>query len=324
MQIVTAIPPDSSLFESSVVTIGNFDGVHLGHGELFRRLKTRGVERGCPAVVVTFDPHPLSVVTSDNVPLLITTLAQKIALIAEYGIDAVVVIPFTREFSQQSAEEFVRQTLCGALGMHHILIGHDYAFGRGRQGNFATLERLGAELDFTLEDLDPFGKHDMVYSSSLVRRLVLEGDLQAAAMVLGRYHLLSGVVVPGKHRGEGLGFPTANLETANQLIPPDGVYAVWVTLNGQLEQGACNIGNNPTFGAAERTIEVFLLDYSCSLYGSDMTIHFVKRLRDVQTFPDVTSLKMAITGDVATVRNVLAASDQHLVHPWCGSAKGLP
>jgi len=299
--------------KGSVVTIGNFDGVHRGHAELFRQVRTASAQRGLPSVVVTFDPHPLAVLAPDAAPPLITTFAQKTALIAETGVDCLVVIEFTSEFSRMPAEAFVRDILVGSLGMRHIIIGHDYAFGKDRQGNQETLERLGYECGFTLEGINRVGEGGAVFSSSLARRLINSGDLPAATGILGRYHVILGRVVHGREIGHALGFPTANILTRNELIPPDGVYAVMVAVGGRLLQGACNIGNNPTFEGGVRTIEVFLLDFSGQLYDREIAICFVKRLRGEAKFPGVAALVAAIHGDVATTRTILTTVDRSLI-----------
>lgn len=299
----------------SIVTIGNFDGVHRGHREIFRRLIRQGERLGLPAVVVTFEPHPLALLAPELAPPLITTFGQKAALIADAGIDILAVIEFTREFAQVTAEAFVREILCGSLGMRHVIIGHDYAFGRGRQGNYATLERLGPECGFTLEDLDPVGEGGIIFSSSLARRLIAGGDLPAVAAVLGRYHVISGRVVHGRDLGHSLGFPTANIATPNELIPPDGVYAVVVAVGGALLKGACSIGTNPTFGEGERTVEVFLLDFSAEIYDREIAVCFVQRLREERKFPDAAALIRAIERDVAQTREVLAGVEPEMVKP---------
>lgn len=319
MQIIQGLELKAQAIEKSVVTVGNFDGVHLGHGELFRRLNQRAKNLDVPSVVLTFEPHPLQVLHPGKAPLMITTLPQKLSLIEEYGIYMTVVIPFTTEFAKLSAEQFIRDILCCSLGMKHIVIGHDYAFGAGRKGNFDTLKTVGQGFGFTVEELEPVANEGIVYSSSKVRRAVASGDLKTAAMILGRYHLVSGVVVHGEHRGGELGYPTANISTKNQLLPPDGVYAVWATVANKHIQGACNVGKNLTFGATERTIEVFLLDSNCSLYGSDVSIHFVERLRDVQKFSDIIALKQAIAVDVLKTRSILGDSEERLIHPGYSS-----
>ncbi|MBW4054994.1 MAG: bifunctional riboflavin kinase/FAD synthetase [Proteobacteria bacterium] len=305
MQIVTGMNIYNKTLDASVVTIGNFDGVHRGHAEIFAHLKKISIDRGVPSVVVTFEPHPLKILAPESAPSLITTFEQKSALIAEYGIDYLVVVPFSKEFSQLPANDFVLTILCRSLGMVHIIIGHDYAFGRGREGNFKTLETLGVLNGFTLEDLPPIGEEGVVFSSSLVRSAVADGDMDAAARILGRYYQISGTVVHGREIGQTLGFPTANIATPNELLPSDGVYAVMVRIDDQWVKGACSIGINPTFGANTRTIEVFLLDYSSQIYDHGITVHFVQRLRSVQRFSDAVALKNAISQDVTNTRSIL-------------------
>jgi len=313
MRIVTGTDTLNKNFQGSVVTIGNFDGVHKGHLEIFRHLKDRARRLDLPTVVVTFEPHPLKVLAPDKAPELITTFEQKARLIADSRIDCLVVVPFTTEFSRTSAEEFVRNTLCDSLGMRHIVIGHDYAFGRGREGNYLTLEKIGVERGFTLEDMNPIGESGIVFSSSLVRRMVAEGDMESASKILGRYHTISGSVVHGREIGHTLGFPTANIFTSNELIPQDGVYAVMVSVEGKLVKGACNIGLNQTFDGGTHTIEVFLLDFSGEIYGRELSVCFVQRLRDVRKFSDASALKLAIAQDVEQTRAILDSVDDELI-----------
>jgi riboflavin kinase/FMN adenylyltransferase len=309
MQIVTGTNIYEKILDASLVTIGNFDGVHRGHAEIFAHLKRSSIDRCLPSVVVTFEPHPLKILAPESAPSLITTFEQKAALIEESGIDYLVVVPFTKEFSHVSARDFVLKILCTPLGMRHIIIGHDYAFGRNREGNFKTLESLGALNGFSLEDLPPIGDEGVVFSSSLVRAAVADGDMAAAARILGRYFLISGKVVHGREIGQTVGFPTANIATSNELLPPDGVYAVMVKLDGQRVKGACNIGCNPTFGENARSIEVFLLDYSGNLYDHDISLQFVQKLRSEQKFSGIEALKSAISRDVEHTRTVLEQLD---------------
>jgi riboflavin kinase/FMN adenylyltransferase len=273
--------------------------------EIFRRLVSCGAERGLRSVVVTFDPHPLKVLSTENTPPMITTFDQKVALIASAGVDCLVVIPFTTGFASLTADEFVRNVLCDSLGMRHIIIGHDYAFGKGRAGNFETLQRIAVEKGFSLEDVEPLGKDGVVFSSSLARRFIAEGDMVSAAKVLGRYHMVSGVVIHGRDIGHSIGFPTANISTRNELLPFDGVYAVMVAVDGTLVKGACSIGLNPTFDGAGRSIEVFMLDYSAQIYDRNIAVYFVERLRDIRKFPNVSELINAIEQDVQHTRMIL-------------------
>jgi riboflavin kinase/FMN adenylyltransferase len=303
------------IIHDSVVTIGNFDGVHRGHMEIFRNLIACGVQRGLQSVVVTFEPHPLKVLSAKSTPPMITTFEQKIALIDSAGVDYLVVVAFTAEFARMTADDFVRNILCGSLGMRHIIIGHDYAFGKGREGNCTTLKRIGAEKGFTLEDMEPIGEGGLVFSSSLARRLIAAGEMEGASGILGRYYMISGTVVHGRDIGRSLGFPTANISAHNELLPPDGVYAVMVSLDGRLFKGACSIGVNPTFDGGSRAIEVFMLDFDDQIYGREIAVWFVQRLRDVTKFPDADELVSAISRDVLQTRNILAAVDPDKLKP---------
>lgn len=318
MRVVTGSDITRGIIRDSVVTIGNFDGVHRGHMEIFRHLVTYGIRRGLRSVVVTFEPHPLKILSAQATPPMITTFEQKVALIASAGVDCLVVVPFTEEFARMTADDFVRDILCDSFGMRHIIIGHDYAFGKGREGNFKTLERIGAEKGFSLEDMEPIGEDGLVFSSSLARRLIAAGDMEGSSRILGRYHLISGIVVHGRDIGHSLGFPTANISTHNELLPPDGVYAVMVSVDGSLVKGACSLGLNPTFEGGVRAIEVFMLDYADQIYGREIALHFVQRLRDIQKFADVSELVCAITRDVLKTREILATVDLDKVRPVVG------
>jgi riboflavin kinase/FMN adenylyltransferase len=321
MRVVAGSDIGTETLQNTVLTIGNFDGVHRGHMEIFRHLISCGVRRGLRSVVVTFEPHPLKVLSAESTPPMITTFDQKIALIASAGVEFLVVVEFTADFAQMTADDFVRNMLCASLGMRHIVIGHDYAFGRGREGNYTTLERIGAEKGFTFEDMEPIGAEGVVFSSSLARRLIAAGEMEAASGILGRYHTISGTVVHGRDIGHSLGFPTANITTHNELLPPDGVYAVMVSVDGSLVKGACSIGLNPTFDGGTRTIEVFMLDYAGRIYGREIAFCFVQRLRDIRKYPHVSELVSAITRDVLQTRKILAEVDLNKVTPVLGMVR---
>lgn len=310
MKILHSSELSNNSFQGSVVTIGNFDGVHRGHVEIFRHLRQCGDQRKLPTVVVTFEPHPLKLLAPDKAPMMITGFDQKVALIAESGIDYLVVVSFTTEFASLSADDFVNHFLCDALKMRHMVIGHDYAFGKGREGNYQTLERIGAERGYTLEDMEPVGDNGVIYSSSLARRQITDGFVRAVSSILGRHYCICGLVVHGRHIGRTLGFPTANLEVQHELIPRDGVYAVMVNIAGILYQGACNIGTNPTFDGNQRSIEVLVLDFSGDLYGSVISVCFVDRVRNIQKFSTVELLKQAIQTDTDKVREILNNLDK--------------
>jgi riboflavin kinase / FMN adenylyltransferase len=289
-----------------VVTIGNFDGIHLGHRALFRRV--RELARACDgvSVVVTFVPHPLQVLRPEVGVRLITCPRQKEHLIEASGIDYLLEIPFDLEFARLSASDFVKEVLVDRIGMEHLVIGYDYAFGRGREGDVRLLKRLGEHFDYSVEMMQPVSDGSTVYSSTAVRQLVSEGDVSGVVSVLGRHYCISGKVVHGHRRGRGLGFPTANLETDLELYPAAGVYAVKVKVDEAIFDGACNIGNNPTFGNEGVTLEVFLFEFDQDLYGREISVYFIERLRGEQRFADLDELKAAISSDVARCREILS------------------
>jgi riboflavin kinase/FMN adenylyltransferase len=288
-----------------VVTIGNFDGVHLGHREIFRRVRELARARDGVSVVITFVPHPLQVISPGTGVKLITSPKEKETLIEASGIDYLLEIPFNLDFASISAEQFVEGILVGAIGMEHLVIGYDYAFGRGREGNVTLLRRLGKRFAFTVELLQPISNGETVYSSTAVRNLVGEGDVKGVVSVLGRHYSVAGTVVHGHQRGHGLGFPTANLDTDQQLLPATGVYAVKVRIGDELYDGACNIGTNPTFDNDRLSLEVFLFNFDGDLYGREVSLFFIDRLRGEMRFPSLDALKEAIAADVARCKAIL-------------------
>lgn len=305
MKVFRSIEEINEKLPRAVVTIGNFDGVHLGHREIFRRLKRAAAELGGVSVVITFEPHPLKVLPVGKRLRLINTYAEKETLIEASGVDYLVTIPFTPEFAAISADEFVRDMLVERIGVVKVIIGYDYAFGRNREGNAEFLRRLGQELGFEVQVLEPIGDGMTVYSSSNVRRLIESGNVKDVVSLLGRHFSLGGAVVHGFHRGKGLGFPTANLKTDKELIPRFGVYAVKVKIGDTVYDGACNIGDNPTFQDGGTSIEVFIFDYDGDLYGREVRLYFVERIRDEEKFADVETLQKAIARDVARCREIL-------------------
>jgi len=291
---------------NAVVTIGNFDGVHLGHREIFRLVKKSAVDVGGVSVVITFVPHPLKVLPAGKSLRLINTYSEKETLIGASGVDYLLIIPFSREFANISAESFVRDVLVGKIGAVKLIIGYDYAFGRNREGNVGFLREMGESLGFSVEELGPIGDGRNTYSSSKVREMIGVGDVRGVVAILGRHFSLAGVVVPGHNRGKGLGFPTANLQTDKELIPHFGVYAVKVKIDDVVYDGACNIGDNPTFSDSRTSIEVFIFDYEGYLYGKEIRLFFVDRIRDEKKFVDVAALQKAIAHDVERCREILA------------------
>lgn len=299
-----------------VVTIGNFDGVHLGHREIFRTLKRTASEIGGVSVVITFDPHPLKVVVSSRSLALINTIEEKITLIEASGIDYLVIIPFDAAFAAVTAPEFVERILVDTLGLKKLIVGYDYAFGKNREGNIPLLRRLGQQFAYSVDVLPPISSEGAIYSSSLIRQLIGDGEVATVVHYLGRNYSLAGTVVHGQHRGKSLGFPTANIRTDKELIPADGVYAVKVKIDEQLYDAACNIGANPTFALDSRSIEVFVFDFAGDLYGREIRIYFFERLRGEQRFASPELLAAAIADDVARCRTLLATAQLVVYHEY--------
>lgn len=294
------------MLPNAVVTIGNFDGVHLGHREIFRQVKREAAALGGVSLVITFAPHPIKMLGLKKEFRLINTYAEKELLLEASGIDYLLTIPFTAEFAAISAERFVRDILVGRIGVRKLIIGYDYAFGKNREGNVAMLRRLGEELGFTVEVLEPIASNGLVYSSTAVRQMIADGDVRGVVRLIGRHFSVGGTVVHGRQRGKGLGFPTANLQTDKELIPKPGVYAVKVKVDDEATyDGACNIGDNPTFGNGSLSIEVFIFDFDGDIYGREVRLYFVDRIRDEMTFPDPQALQEAIGRDVARCREIL-------------------
>ncbi|GFO57149.1 riboflavin biosynthesis protein [Geomonas sp. Red276] len=287
------------------VTIGNFDGVHLGHREIFRRLTEKARAQGGVSVVITFTPHPMQVVSPGTGVKLITTTTEKEALIAAAGIDYLLEIPFDWNFASIPATQFVEEILVGTLGMESMVIGYDYAFGRGREGDVNLLRSLGERHGYTVDLLEPISNGTTIYSSTAVRNMVGAGDVKGVLSVLGRHYAVTGTVIHGDQRGRLLGFPTANLCVQKDLLPAAGVYAVRVAVGHDHFNGACNIGTNPTFDGHRLSLEVFLFDFDGDLYGREVTLTFIERLRGEMRFPNVDALKEAIARDVARCRAIL-------------------
>lgn len=282
-----------------VLALGNFDGLHRGHIKIIERVRRVAAERGGTSLVLTFDPHPPRIVRPDKAPPLLMTQAQKLEALERAGIQGVAVVRFTHDLSRWEPERFVRTVLVDWLRVAEVWVGADFLFGRDRSGNFTLLRSLGAELGFRVEKIDPVRFREFVVSSTRIRRLVAEGRVDEAAALLGHQVFIDGTVVEGARRGRELGFPTANLETANELVPPAGVYATLATLDGAAQPSVTNIGVRPTFGdTTRRVIETHVLGVSPDLYGRSLRLSFIQRLRDERRFPDVDSLKAQIEADV--------------------------
>lgn len=291
----------------AIVTIGNFDGVHLGHQYIFRRLIAEAKKERRPAVVISFDPHPKMVLHPERRPFyLITSLEEKIRHLSNLGIDALILIPFSLDYARTTAGEFVSGFLWEKLRIRKILIGHDYTFGLGKEGNRAFLTAAGGRLGFEVEVLSAFRVGDTTISSTRIRKALLAGEVRHAASLLGRPYNLAGEVISGSHRGVGLGFPTANIRPDKALVPPSGVYAVCVHFEGKAHRGVLSIGYNPTFADQKFSIEVHLLDFNENIYGKRLDLLFIERLRDEIRFASAGELVAQIEKDVFLAREILA------------------
>jgi len=289
--------PCPSWITHPVLALGNFDGLHRGHLKIIERVKRGAAEHGGTPMALTFDPHPPRIVRPDKAPPLLMTTVQRLAALHHAGLQAVAVVRFTTELSQWDAETFVRRVLVDWLHVSEVWVGANFLFGHDRLGNFSLLRSLGHTYGFRAEKIDPVRYRDFLVSSTRVRRLVAEGRVDEAGALLGRVYAIDGVVVEGRRRGRELGFPTANLETENELIPPHGVYATIVTIDGVQHGGVTNIGTRPTFGEAGSTIETHILAEVGDLYGRSIRIAFVQRLRDERRFEDVDALRTQIDAD---------------------------
>ena len=290
-----------------VLTIGNFDGVHKGHLILFDMVKERAKSIDGQSALMTFDPHPIKVMKPGNGPPLITLTRQKLELIEDANIDVIFCIPFTKEFASISASEFVQDILVDRIGVKEIVVGYDYTFGQGRKGDIRLLQEMGEALGFMVHVVEPVHVGDKLVSSTSIRKLVQDGNLSEAKQLLGRDYQILGTVVRGKNRGGRLlGFPTANLELIDELVPKVGVYAVKIVVGDQSFNGVTNIGYNPTFGKGPFSVETHILDFKEDLLGKSIRVKFVKRLRDERPFGSIKDLADQIGRDVLSARKLFS------------------
>jgi riboflavin kinase/FMN adenylyltransferase len=290
-----------------VLALGNFDGVHRGHRKILDRVGRVAGERGATAVVMTFDPHPPRIVRPDKAPPLLMTTAQRLEAIEAAGVQGAAIVRFTPELSRWAPEVFVERALVDWLKVSEVWVGANFLFGHDRAGNFSLLRALGARYGFRAEKIDPIRYKDFVVSSTRVRRLLTEGRVDEAGALLGHQYFIDGRVVPGDSRGRTLGFPTANLMTENELLPPCGVYATTATLGGITYASVSNIGMRPTVDASGRlSIETHIFDFAGELYGTGVRLGFVQRLRDERRFDSLDALQTQIGADCDRARLLFA------------------
>jgi riboflavin kinase / FMN adenylyltransferase len=308
MELLHEFPAGETGGTGSVVTIGSFDGVHVGHQRLLKRVRSEATRAGLTAVAVTFDPHPRCVVDPSGCPPLLSSLGDRVELLGRNGADRVVVVPFTRELSAWSADRFAA-TLTDSLGMRRLIVGPGFALGRGREGNLEFLGRLGVRRGFKVTTVAPSMRGGRPVSSGRIRDNIARGRFGDAISMLGRPYVLEGVVERGEGRGAGLGVPTANLGVdASRCIPAAGVYAGWLDFGDGWRAAATGIGTRPTFGGGSVTVEAHVLDFDGDLYGRMARLALTRRIRAERAFTSIGELTAAMARDIAQTREILRPS----------------
>jgi riboflavin kinase/FMN adenylyltransferase len=314
MQLYRDLRDIAKPFSDACVTIGNFDGVHLGHQVLFSEVVARAHQRCGTSVVLTFDPHPLKVLRPQGIKLISTT-QQKIELIEMVGIDALVVIPFDRAFAATPAGQFVEEVLLRTVGVKELVVGYDYAFGKGREGNIEFLKKQGVLHGFPVSVVEAHYENDMLVSSTKIRELVAHGQMRDVFFLLGRYYQIRGEVQYGRRRGgKVVGFPTANLQISEEdLCPKRGVYVTQVVYDGRCYGGVSNIGVNPTFGENQLVAETHIFDFNRDIYGKQIKINLLAHIRGEKKFSGPKELAGQISRDIEQARQVLEEASRDLL-----------
>jgi len=307
MVIIRGLEALKDHYRDVVLTIGNFDGVHRGHQKIFRLVADKARAARGTAMAMTFDPHPVRVLAPERGVKVLTPFDEKARLMERYGIDVLLCIPFTKEFSNTKPDDFIRDVVVGRIGAKEVIVGHNYSFGKGKKGTTDLLRRRGKKYGIAVKVVRSARMFGEAVSSSRIRSLVGRGRVCEASWLLGRPYMIEGSVVRGEGRGgKVIGVPTANIAPRNDLLPREGVYAVKVGCEGALLDGVANLGKNPTFGAGGMSYEVHIFDFSESILGKDIKVSFIDRIRDEKAFPDVPSLKEQIMKDIERARDILA------------------
>jgi riboflavin kinase/FMN adenylyltransferase len=310
MKIIDHLENITQPFKNAVITIGNFDGVHIGHQALFHEVIEKADAIDGTSIAMTFDPHPIRVLQKNNNPPLITLQEQKTELIERSGMEVLICIPFTKQFASLSAEDFIKNLLIEKIGMKAIIVGGDYTFGKNREGNLAVLTSFASQLGYEVIVADwikAAQKASDRISSTKIRELVMTGKVEPARKMLGRHYQIRGRVVKGRDRGgKLLGIPTANINLQDELCPKTGIYAVTVEYNNRIYKGVANIGYSPTFDDNEFTVEVHLLNFAENIYDEKIRVNFIERIRDEKKFSDISELKEQINQDIKTAGIILA------------------
>jgi len=303
-----------SFNQRSVVTIGSFDGVHLGHQAILNQVKAVAAELGLPSVVMTFEPQPQEFFSGERAPARLMRLREKVEALFEFGVDQVLCLQFNRELRNLTAAEFVRSVLVDGLGTRHLIVGDDFRFGCDRSGDFKMLSEMGETYDFAVQDTDTLEVDGQRVSSTLVRQILEQGNFERASQLLGKPFTITGRVVYGQQLGRELGFPTANVQLNRYSAPLSGVYAVLVNIDGAVYQGAANVGLRPTVGDLLKPIlEVHLLDFEADLYGRRIEVEFVTKIRDEEKFTSLDKLIESIQRDVKQIRAWFAGDSENII-----------
>ncbi len=295
--------------DNPVVTVGGFDGLHLGHRKIIDRLIKEAKKQKGESVLVTFNPHPRLVLFPGEKDLkLLNTIEEKIKLLENSGIDNLIIIPFTKEFSRLTSEDFVKDILVKKIGVKKLIAGYNHHIGRDKKGDFSSLVELSRKYNFDIEKVSFYKPEEKPVSSTVIRKALFRGDIEKANKMLGYKYPITGKVVRGNGRGKKIGFPTANVETENEykLIPFDGAYAVEIELNGKIYKGMCNIGIKPTFKDNKRTVEVNIFDFNKEIYGELLTIYFVSFIRKEKKFKNPDLLREQLKTDAKTINKILS------------------
>jgi riboflavin kinase/FMN adenylyltransferase len=305
MRIVRGLPSVPPERRPSAVALGVFDGVHVGHRAILGAAVAHARATGASALVCTFEPHPLEVLQPDRAPQAITTLDERLELIADCGVDGTVVLTFTRELAAVEPEAFVKDVLVDRLAARQVVVGFNHRFGRGARGDAALLRDLGGRLGFSVDVIEPLSVDGVPVSSTAIRAALGRGELASAERMLGRPYTLPGKVVAGAGRGRTLGFPTANVAPDRPVLLAPGVYACGTEVGGQAHRAVVNVGVRPTFGEDALAVEAYLLDFAGDLYGQTIRLTFMSRIREERRFPNVDALRAQIADDVDTARKRL-------------------
>ena len=306
MKIVRGTKNIKGPFPYPVITLGNFDGVHVGHQILFRKAAEIAREKKGTSIAFTFEPHPLKIIAPEKVPPLLTHFHKKMELIEACNIDNVICADFTRKFADQRPRDFSKSIIKEKIGAKEIVVGFDYAFGRGREGTVPYLKKMGEEFGFTVNVVDPIQLDGLTVSSSHVRELIEAGNMESARKFLGRYYSIFGPVVSGYKTGQAIGFPTANIDTSKVQIPGTGVYAVRMIYQKKSYEAVANIGFNPTFQRDRLSVEVHIFDFSQAIYGKEIEVEFISRIRSEIEFESKDDLVVQIKKDIEQAKTILA------------------